>query len=445
MQFLRILLPIFIAILAGPSHADDEPCVRLLSVGRAPTTPLTSKLTAARAWRLSLINGDNPIGFDRYLREMGVSNSRALSERQRADWLDRYIVQQWSVWGISKPGWRSENLAFELMKIQPPREDDSSVISIDGATELSRLSQENKARFLARMRKTEGISPEFEAVVRDLVKKLDFAYLRNQSVNKKSGVEEPIATSRELRRLGMFAPRDFYSTLLQGAASVEFDAIAGYSDKEKNAFYNLGAQVSANKIRPTEAVTKEFGYVMPLLHGVGDLLLLFKISEPEALQDVLERMRFDLPNSVRTPNDLIAYAHSGRIDSLFPPQRQFLILSALRTRLGRFVLREPDAQEVLREAFVQFIFERTRGNWKDLDDLRADFVKPGGAQSMFATSFRDYMQGFYGWSGFTLHIPGAVPPKDYLVIKTEATPQNRPEYLRPGVTDRKRIDRDGAP
>ncbi|MBX3022222.1 MAG: hypothetical protein KF799_11160 [Bdellovibrionales bacterium] len=405
--------------LSFPAHAKME-CYRLLSAP-ADLPAGSSDILPAAEWIQSRLHGRPPNGFGLFLAEHGQSLVN-LNEIEREVWLGQFTLVEWKHLSQINHPQRMAALAVELRKLSPGPE--RATPSFDGESELNALSAANLQRLLARL---DELYPPGEVPAEHLLpltekwQGLQFHRLRNVQVTTPISSSPPILSPREFSRLGLQDPDiDYYSALVGESQSVPFQIIA--TDTHYGT-YNLGSMISRNSIRLDDSFARANGFYLPELNGTLDLIKLLEKWAPEALEEQLHSMRFDLPEKVKTVAQMRRYLTPNRVSAVFPELELFKNAGVLRRALKGFVLNDEDGKTFLRAAFLRFLEEESKDTYA-FNDLMGSWDKPGGAQRIFGAEFLEFL----GWSGVQFRVPISVAATDYSVVRKQAHPNRGPRY-----------------
>jgi hypothetical protein len=120
------------------------------------------------------------------------------------------VLKQWRIWKDTTPAAREANLALELKNISPPPED-ARVVALNRRQDLKEISRANLERLKEKILTRIPVAREPDGPllndVKSMSEDLAFHYLRPFRERSATGVNAPLAGSRELARLGLdFAP-----------------------------------------------------------------------------------------------------------------------------------------------------------------------------------------------------------------------------------------------
>jgi hypothetical protein len=352
---------------------------------------------------------------------------------------NRYVLQQWDRWRMVNQSQRDAALGVEMQKLS--RAAGSGVLEFSGDAHLTRLSAANRDRLIGKLREMfpimHAVDSNVAAQAKEMAAGLKINWLRQMKLNSQ-GINPPIASPAELRRLSILSNEDdFYSSLVDGSSGVSFDLMATSGNHPADV---LGTHIFHDHVRVSDPFARENGYVLPRLRSGLDLIRFMANWDPAALEDLIRYQRYSFPPDVRTAKDLIDYVKTpSEFDALFPPGFLYSSATPLRLHLKSFLMTEEDAAAFLRAAFEHFLLDRSITP-EDFRALAAEWSKPGGAQRILAGKFLPYL----GWPGMTLRVPISVPPGEYTIIRkdmTGAVPTAMPHQLR----DSRRLDHNTMP
>ncbi len=429
-------------VVIGAQAWASRPCLDLLTVSEPRTQFAYAELSAASDWLQTLVGGSKPQGFSQFLNGQGL-NEWSLTEAQRDTQLARFALNQWDQWRRVNQVQREHALALELRKLSATPDEPATLVSLDGGVQLTRLSAQNLKRMTARLNELYPLTAAIEQdeslrrKIELMARSLSFHYLRDYRPKRETGVHGPLPAQRELQKLRMKEPWDFYSALVDGSPSVEFTMVATESTRDLR---YLGARVANDAVRLNSEFAQNEGFSLPQIKNALEIIKLFAFWEPTALDELLRDLRFSLPNAISSVQDLRRYLTPGALlQTTFPEEALYQRMAALRTRLNQFVLSEPDTQTFLRETFTHFMLDQANHGYERFRAFEAKFHQPHGAQEMMSTDVMDYL----AYSGLSLRIP--VMASNYTIVRREASPGARhgTDFQKPW--DSRRLDHDSRP
>ncbi len=319
--------------------------------------------------------------------------------------------------GQPTPNQRYLALGIEILKIKPPVTD--SVPFVDVLSETRELSRANLSRLLAELpqplplRLTEDESDRIEEMAASLV---------------------PVAVTAHLPAShGPILPsHDFYANFVGGSKTVGLKYVATPYPRQISYFR---AQVTVDSARPAEQFINQFGLVMPQFSYPAHILAFFAKWEPEAIEDVVQLNRYNLPHSVKSADQFLRYLGMSEVaNQVLPEHALYKRLAPLRERLHRYAMLPSDAAVFFRHAVQLYMAHAIETGHKTMADFEKLFAVEGGAGFIFADGLR-----FVGWDeGAAVRVPLNVPVYSILRVN-EIAPQQRL------LLDRRRIDHKDMP
>lgn len=353
------------------------------------------------------------------------------------------ILKQWQVWRTTTASARAANLALELKNISPSEQ--QNVFSLNRRADLKTLSATNLERLKEQISERLPLNTEPAASVLVQVKSMSedisLHYLRPYRMKSETGVNEPLASSRELAKLKIdFAPT-YYSTLVGKSSSVGFVIIAA---KKHGSPYSLNAQVPFTALRLNDELAREEGFVVPNFSSPNGLLAFFRNWEPVLLEKLFRQNRMSLPSGVDSVEKFLVFLDPQKIKEVFPDQSAFNRLAILRESLSRFALTESDARGLLHWAFERWLVSVAVSDQLQFGRILEEFSLAAGPQAVFTKKFLPQL----GMPDLALRLPLAVGPQSYSILRIENLAYDPfPErgVFRQKAWDSRRLDHDSKP
>ncbi len=365
-------------------------------------------------------------------------NVASPSVSQIADTVDR-----WKGWSEVSPAARNSNLALELKNLSPSEE--RGVFSLDRRNELARLSGENLTRLKLQIEAKLPLPSEPSATsakkIRTISGDLAFHYLSRRNSLGSAGVNAPLVSSRELKKMHIDSHPSYFSTLTGGSTSVGFSVVA---TKKHGGPVSLNAQVPYQALRLNTELAETEGYVLPDFKNPIELLSFFRNWEPETLNRFLTENLMSVPTRVNDVDKLLAYLDPVRVQQVFPDHSAFQRLATLRERLHRYVLTESDARALLLWSFERWLTSVAATDVKEFNRLTKELSLDAGTQSVFARKFLPVLN----LPELSLRVPLAVGPQYYSILRVENVaykPFSEFETERQKPWDSRRLDHQSKP
>ncbi len=406
--------------ISGPEAvAITKPCLTLLVNEPAPAAQGTSdQMVTVESWLKQFGEAFNLKDLHPHLERKGIKYAE-LSVDQLRQHMAELVFPVWQSWAKISDQQRDAASGLELNRINAAPEVGSLILLTDTETGLTRLSQRNFDRMKAHIRKRFPVSERIvnnqriTDHVHSFCQLLIFYYLRNGVEHFSAGTAQPMASPREIKRLGISDPNEeLFSQLIQGSPSVGFEVWGSrYGESPKY----LNAKTGRDKIALSMGLAKEHGYFLPAIKNLKELFTFFSFWDTSALQELLDTQRYSFPSHVQNVNDLLRYLDNDKAKLVFSRQNMFSQLAPLRTRLGQYVLTEQDGAELFRYAIEHYLL-----NLADLDPhafaaIVGEMRVPGGFQNLFNRRVLPFLY----LSSMQLRIPVAVSPADYYIMRMD--------------------------
>lgn len=351
------------------------------------------------------------------------------------------IHRQWQIWKSTTAAARDANLALELRQIGV---ENSAVVQLNSRDQLRQLSKSNLERLQKQFAAMHPLPANFPqgamADAKRIAKSFRFHYLHKYEHILETGVHTPLASSRELSKLGLdFAP-PYYSKLVGQSPSVPFSVLAAGG---KGPHY-INARVHQDALRLNDEMARDEGFFVPNFSNPLSLLNFFEQWLPGSVEQIFLQARFSLPPTVDSLETFRLYLDPVRVNQIYPDDKAYDRLALLRTKLYLFVLTEPDMQAFLRSAFLHYALHLAATDEGSFRDLKFEMDFPAGAQNVFNNRFLPFLN----FADLALRVPLAVGPQSYSVLRIEPHAYRPfPDYANPRQRpwDSRRLDHNSKP
>jgi hypothetical protein len=351
--------------------------------------------------------------------------------------------ENWQLWKNTTHAEREFNLALELKAISPSRTQET--ISLRAWDTLKVLSRENLARMRSRIEMQIPLMKDLTASeleeIQTLSGVLRFHYIRRYAAQRETGIQPPLVSARELKKVSAAKRAGFYSSLVDTSASVAFKILAAGRGSAPALF---DAQIPYDSILLQDKFARDEGFVLPDFSNANSLIQFFAHWEPELIRQLWQQNRFSLPKAVDSPEKFVTFLDPQRIRTIFPESSAHDRLELLRENLHRYFLTPEDSENLLRGAFERWLSRIAIEDPQEFKRIQYEFKLNGGAQSVYARGFLTDL----ALNDLTLRIPKAVAPQSYQILRMEDLAYRTfPEYRlkRPPPWNTRRLDHDSKP
>jgi len=370
-----------------------------------------------------------------------------------AGWTSQNILQRWNSWAGLTRAQRDQALTLELLKISPRTLAAQPLIPLDSKEQFAALSAKNEERMLKQLEaafpvsRTSRDNPELNKLANSLVSRIKFQYGRPvnpmQFTHSPDGYNAPVASPRELTAIGVETTGDFYSELIGRSPSVEFITLAVQNTR---AGAPLGTILRRETLLLNNKFAEQNGIALPRFANVRELLDFFEFWDPTATEEVFRANWNSLPFSMRTYEDFRPYVEMNQ-DEVFPHDKMFNQLAALRMRLNQYAMTTADSEEFLKRAFRHYVLSLGDEDSKVVAKLKMDTETTSGIIQLFRSKFFPFL---HMPAGMALRIPVAVTSSQYNLSRVDDSSfsfSNRPTTARSNgpFTDHRSMDHSNKP
>ncbi len=302
-------------------------------------------------------------------------------------------------------GQRAMALALDLAKMKPVSE--SNVFNLTAAADLAQLSHENLGRMLSRIQEIYPIDKDFKFSP-EVLRGIDLILNRIELMNilavdpEDDPPEGPIPSDFQARY-------DYFAAFFDPAHSVGFRIVARESDGRAD---HLSMFRRLSSIRLNDNFAREYGYTLPRFNTTRTLIRFFAKWQPEAIQRLIHRNRYNLPAQVRSIDEFLEYLDNVGESTIFPYDKLYTRLSALREELHRYVLTPADAEVFIISAYkyyLMYAISSGQMSWSQFDSWSR---QPGFLQNQVNDEFTKFIMT----DGYVIRIPIEVPASQYYYL-----------------------------
>jgi hypothetical protein len=247
--------------------------------------------------------------------------------------------------------------------------------------------------------------------IQKIVDSMTFVYVAPLNKGLSGAAMPAVASPMQLGKLGLkpAITKDYYSAVVGGSVTSEFSLMVTKSET-----VDLSGQINADKARLDAGLAAREGVFVPRFASAEDVISLFSVWDPPALEALRKHLQFSLPGQTRSVDEMMVFLDPAHSDRFFSEENVFQRLAPLRMRLNEFVLSEPDGQKFLRQALRLYLLHLADFAPQSFDKLMDGFeTHPEILNALFS---KDLMSSM-GLSGLSLRIPLSVGPKNYTVLR----------------------------